>query len=357
MNNTNQQAENASETNQIQYDSKIVRTNDNLGTFFSRFFKILYMHKWIFLAIILIVSLMILIYALNQPRIYQSNYEVFYNETMREYMNMDNSPVVKSDFDKNYWLSAMQSNEVIKMTSINSGLTYSLIDLKGMIQVGIVDKRKEDRIPLYIVRISTSQKEHIPIIIRAYVKSLNELLLQNQIHNSERLIVYLKDQISQNNQKLNQIDVSILNSGSGSGNGNGSQIIDFEKISSTLDKFRADLLNARVNLSSINSARIRTEFELKNLDGTIVNESAFTEPLKVQLMNLEVDLARSLTRNKEDHPDVKQLRQNIAQISSMIRDTLQQRLEIRSLVQSPLKVQLMTKLVEYKISEVSEETT
>ena len=96
--------------------------------------------------------------------------------------------------------------------------------------------------------------------------------------------------------------------------------------------------------------------ELTNLDGTVINESAFSEPLKVQLMNLEVDLSRALTKNKEDHPTVKQIRQNIAQISKMLRDTIEQRLEIRSLVQNPLKSQLLGKLLELQISEVSEDT-
>ncbi len=328
------------------------KNQQDLNSFFSRFFRIALIHKWLFLSVFVTILLLVLIYALKQPKVYQSNYEVFYNETMREYMSLDNSPVVKSDFDKNYWLSAMKSNEVLKSTIKNSGLTYSISQLKAMMFVGIIDKRKEDRIPVYLVSISSKDNEHIPILIRAYVKSLNELLLQNQITNSERLIVYLRDQINQNNQKLNQIDISIMHSGASKG----TEIIDFDKISSTLDQFRADLLNARINLASIVSARARTENELKNLDGTIINESAFSEPLKVQLMNLEVDLARSLTRNKEDHPEVKQLRRNIEQISSMIRDTLQQRMEVRSLIQNPVKSQLISKLMDYKIQEVSEET-
>ncbi len=328
------------------------KNQQDLNSFILRFFKITLIHKWLFLSVFTIIILLVLLYAFKQPKIYQSNYEVFYNETMREYMTMDNAPVVKSDFDKNYWLTAMKSNEVLKATRKNSGLDYSISQLKSMLFVGIIDKRKEDRIPVYLVSISSKDNEHIPILIRAYVKSLNELLLQNQITNSERLVVYLRDQINQNNQKLNQIDLSIMHSGSSKG----TEIIDFDKISSTLDQFRADLLNARINLASIVSARMRTENELKNLDGTIVNESAFSEPLKVQLMNLEVDLARSLTRNKEDHPEVKQLRRNIEQISSMIRDTLQQRMEVRSLIQNPVKSQLMSKLMDYKIQEVSEGT-
>ncbi len=328
------------------------KNQQDLNSFFSRFFRIVLIHKWLFLSVFVTILILVLLYALKQPKVYQSNYEVFYNETMREYMSMDNAPIVKSDFDKNYWLSAMKSNEVFKGTIKNSGLIYSVSQLKSMMFIGIIDKRKEDRIPVYLVSISSKYNEHIPILIRAYVKSLNELLLQNQVSNSERLVVYLRGQINQNNQKLNQIDLSIMHSGASKG----AEIIDFDKISSTLDKFRADLLNARVNLASIVAARARTENELKNLDGTIINESAFSEPLKVQLMNLEVDLARSLTRNKEDHPDVKQLRRNIEQISTMIRDTLQQRMEIRSLIQNPVKSQLVSKLMDYKIQEVSEET-
>lgn len=324
----------------------------DLGSFVQRFFRILLIHKWLFISILAFVVLLVLFFGMRQPKQYMSNYEVFYNETMREYLNTDNAPVIKSDFDKNYWLSAMRSNEVMKATIKNSGLPYSVTQLRGMMVVNIFDKRKEDRIPVYIVSIASSSRDHIPILIRAYVKSLNELLLQNQLTNSERLIVYLSDQIAQNNQKLNQIDLRILQTGSS----NGTEIIDFNKISMTLDGFRADLLNSRVNLASIVSARSRTESELKNLDGTIVNESAFSEPLKVQLMNLEVDLARSLTRNKENHPEVKQIRRNIEHISTMIRDTLQQRMEVRSLIQNPVKSQLIAKLMDYRIQEVSEET-
>lgn len=346
----NQQAVNNSTSSQGQYHTN--SQNDDLGAFFARFFKVLLLHKWLFLIVFLLVAALVLVYAIRQPRIFQSNYEVFYNETMREYVNLERAPIVKSDFDKNYWLRAMMSNDLMQMTLENSGLPYSISDLKSAIRVGVIDKRKEDRVPVYFVSISSKEKLHIPILIRAYVKGLNQMLVQTQLQNSERLLLYLNDQIRQNNAKLNQIDISIR----GNSYGSGTELIDFDKVNNTLDRFRADLLNARVNLSSIMAARMRTEDELRNLDGTIINESAFSEPLKVQLMNLEVDLARSLTRNKEDHPEVKQIRRNIEQISTMIRDTLQQRMEIRSLIQNPIKAQLMGKLMELKISEVSEET-
>jgi len=332
-------------------DFSTSKSSDELSTFISRFFKVLSIHKWLFTSVFVVVVIMLILYGLKQPTVYQSEYEVFYNETMREFVDDANVPIVKSDFDKNYWLRAMVSDELMDMALKNSGLTYNKAEFRNMIEVGVMDKKKEDRIPVFRVQISSKTREHIPFIIRAYIKSLNELLMINQVHNSERLVSYLTNQITQNNGKLNQINISITNGSSNTG-----QIIDFDKIKSSLDDFRKELLNATVNLASIQSSRKRTEAELKNLDGTIVNESAFSEPLKVQLMNLEVDLSRALTKNKEDHPAVKQIRQNIAQISAMLRDSIEQRLEIKSLIQNPIKSQLVGKLLELKIAEVSEET-
>lgn len=337
--------------NEVNGSTSKIRNTQDLGDFFMRFFKILVIHKWLFIAIFIIVALIVTLYALKQPKVYQSNYEVFYNENIREFVDDANVPVVKSDFDKNYWLRAMTSDEVMKIALKNSGLNYSPAAFKGMISVGLVDKRKEDRIPVFLVQISSTERDNIPVIIRAYIKALNELLIENQIQNSERLISYLIGQIKQNSLKLSQLDGEISDMGHAN-----SEIVDFDKIKTSLDDFRKDLLNARVNLSSYVSARKRTENELRNLDGTIVNESAFSEPLKVQLMNLEVDLARALTKNKEDHPTVKQIRANIKQIGDMLRDSLEQRLEVKSLIQNPLKSQLMSKLLELQISEVSEET-
>ncbi len=334
------------------YDFHLNKNKDELGSFFSRFFKIITIHKWLFLITILIILAVVLLYALNQPRSYQSSYEVFYNENVREFVGENSeSTIVKSDFDKNYWLQAMHSDEIMRITQKNSGLNYTPLQLTKMIAVGVVDKRKEDRIPVFLVQITSEHKQHIPILIRAYINALNYLLLQNQVNNSQNLIAYLNNQINQNNQKLIQMDLVINNNGISS-----SEIVDFEKVKLSLDDFRKDLMNARVNLASIKSARIRTERELKNLDGTIVNESAFSEPLKVQLMNLEVDLARALTKNKENHPAVKQIKDNIQQIKVMLKDSLEQRLEIKSLIQNPLKNQLMSKLLELQIQEVSEET-
>ncbi len=120
--------------------------------------------------------------------------------------------------------------------------------------------------------------------------------------------------------------------------------------------FRTSLINTEIDLSATKSEKGQTELELRNLDGTVVNQSSYSEPLKVQLMNLQVDLARALTINKEEHPSVKSIRDNIRQINEMLRDSMQQHLEIKNMIQNPIKTQLVGKLVEENVREISLET-
>lgn len=317
-----------------------------------RVLQILLIHKWKFLAIVLFVLAVAVIYAFSQPEYFETKYEIFYNESIKEFVVESNVPVIKSDFDKNFWFSTMNSEEVNRLTLKNSGLPYNTEIIKRMFKVEMKEKKDNTNAPSYEVTVISKKREIMPILIKAYLQSLNDILLKNQVNNSEKLVLFLTNQLNDNNRKLGEIDQSImLNSASNPG-----ELRDLKKISNDLDAFRNDLLNTQINLSSTSASKLRTEQELKNLDGTIVNESAFSEPLKVQLMNLQVDLARALTKVTEDHPTVKAIRDNIGQINTMLHDSIQQKLEIKSLIQNPLKGQLLSKLMELQIAEISLQT-
>ena len=336
-------------------NSNAVPTNEpeeNLVHLIVRYLQVLLIHKWVFLCGFVLVFTMVLVFAVKQPKLYKSDYEVFYNETVHEYMSEKNVPVVKSDFDKNFWLSNMQSTEIARLTLQRTGLPLTADQLKGAIKVDILDKKREDRVPIFKVGITSAHPAEIPLIMSAYMESLNELLLKHQQSNSQRLIDFLTKQIADNNEKLNVLDKQVLSMAATSSGG----MLDVDRLQANLESFRMDLMKAQIALSTLKASRQRTESALKNLDGTIVNESAFTEPVKVQLMNLEVDLARALTKNREDHPSVKAIRSNIKQLNVMLRDSLENRMQIKSLMENPLKTQLMSKLMELQIAEVSEET-
>ena len=336
-------------------NSNSVPTNEpeeNLVHLIVRYLQVLLIHKWVFLCGFVLVFMAVVVFAVKQPKLYKSDYEVFYNETVHEYMSEKNVPVVKSDFDKNFWLSNMQSTEIARLTLQRTGLPLTTDQLKGGIKVDILDKKREDRVPIFKVGITSAHPAEIPLIMSAYMESLNELLLKHQQSNSQRLIDFLTKQIADNNEKLNVLDKQVLSMAATSSGG----MLDVDRLQANLESFRMDLMKAQIALSTLKASRQRTESALKNLDGTIVNESAFTEPVKVQLMNLEVDLARALTKNREDHPSVKAIRSNIKQLNVMLRDSLENRMQIKSLMENPLKTQLMSKLMELQIAEVSEET-
>lgn len=336
-------------------NSNSVPTNEpeeNLVHLIVRYLQVLLIHKWVFLCGFVLVFMAVVVFAVKQPKLYKSDYEVFYNETVHEYMSEKNVPVVKSDFDKNFWLSNMQSTEIARLTLQRTGLPLTADQLKGGIKVDILDKKREDRVPIFKVGITSAHPAEIPLIMSAYMESLNELLLKHQQSNSQRLIDFLTKQIADNNEKLNVLDKQVLSMAATRTGG----MLDVDRLQANLESFRMDLMKAQIALSTLKASRQRTESALKNLDGTIVNESAFTEPVKVQLMNLEVDLARALTKNREDHPSVKAIRSNIKQLNVMLRDSLENRMQIKSLMENPLKTQLMSKLMELQIAEVSEET-
>lgn len=339
----------------MQENSNLAHENlqeENLVQLIIRYLQVLVIHKWIFLFIFALIFTCIIIFAFKQPKEYKSEYEVFYNETVHEYMSEKDVPVVKSDFDKNFWFSKMQSSEILHLTLNRTGLPLTETELKSQINIEILDKKKEDRIPIFKVGIKSGHPGNIPIIMTAYIESLNELLFMHQQNNSQRLIAFLTDQLAKNNEKLNSIDKQVITLASVHSGG----IQDAEKLQTNLELFRMDLMKAEITLNTLKASRQRAETSLKNLDGTIINESAFTEPVKVQLMNLEVDLARALTRNREDHPSIKAIRSNIKQLNEMLRDSLENRMQIKSLMENPLKTQLMSKLMELQIEEVSEET-
>lgn len=267
-----------------------------------RLLQILVSHKWKFLLFFLIALSLSAFYGLKQPKYYSSVYEVFYNESIKEFVIESNVPVIKLTFDKAFWLSTMKSDEIARSIALNTGLPYKASTIKSMMKIEMKEG-KGSVIPIFNVNVSSKNPSDIPVLINGFVISLNDLLIKNQIDNSERLIVFLSRQIEDNNKKLSAIDRQILSNGSV----NSGSVRDFSKMITELENFRTNLLNSQIELSSVKATRNRTEVELLNLDGTIVNETAFSEPLKVQLMNLQVDLARALTQNKEEHPTLPQI--------------------------------------------------
>lgn len=331
-------------------DDTLDENNQNDTFDFFRYFEIVMLHKWIFTVILLLCILASGVIFIRSPKNYIASFSVYYDQSVKEYVVESNVPVIKSDFDKNYWTNAMVSGQMMKIIRENSSLPYSLDMLKGMISAEVQDKKVDN---IFRITLSLKRASDIPVLSKAYVEALNDMDQTNHIRSSGNLIDYFTKQIAESNTKLDDIDTQIRSLGS---QFSVNKINDLGQVTSTQQNFQKSLMDAQVEYSSIKASRLRTEHELKDIDGTVVNETALSEPLKVQLMNLQVDLARALTKYTEDHPIVKGIKENIQQVSALIKNGIEQNIEVKSLSSNPIKAQLNAKLVDYRIQEISLET-
>ncbi len=337
--------------------------DDSSNLDIQRYLQILYVHRWLFIIVFFLAALLTILYfKLNEKsEVYSSTVEVFYVRFSDEIHYTINTPysigpsISHSNFDRNFWLSVMRSQEAMRLTIENSKLPLGNTDEFWNISVNIKPPEGEKNIgdlgqaPVFLLTVNSTNARHVPVLIEAYINSINELLKKYQIDNSKNLVKFISTQLHDNNQQLNDIDRKIIDRHST----NPFLARDIENIVQDIESFRTSLLDARIQLASVSAARAKAENELGTLDGTIISESAFSEPLKVQLMNLHVDLARARTRNTENHPNVMAIRDNINQINQMLRDSVEQQMEIRSEAIDPIKQQLTIKYLDQIISEIS----
>lgn len=313
-----------------------------------RFLEILVIHRISFISIFLVTFMLTVLYLISRPREYSATVEVFYNESIKEFVVESNVPVLKPEFDKTYWLSVMRSDEICRLIVKNSGLEYTPAGIKRLIAVDLKDK-KEKRSTVFLLKITSEENSIIPTIIKAFVKSLNDILLKNQIQNSEKLISLLVDQLKESNAKIAEIDRELFGNGAV---GKGAKR-DLVQITTDIEKFRTELLNNQIEMASTIAAKEGARNELRNLDGTIVEDLGYGDPLKQQLVKLQLELAKALTRNREDHPTVKALRSNIQTLDRMLRDSLSRNVSLNGTLQNPVKSKLLTNIIEYQVREIS----
>jgi len=317
-----------------------------------RYVNVLIIHKWKFFILLSLVLLLILVYGFKQEAFYRSSFEIYYSEAAQQFVEASDVPVVRPSFDKHYWLSVMRSRELARQTLIKSGLSSFQEGSRVSISAEMVEDTEWWSSPRYIVTIAAKNNEDIPRIFRAYVQALNDMLVNHQIEFSANLIDYLSAQLSDNYKQLSRIDREILVEQAS----NPYQLRDLNKLASDLESFRNSLQHARIDLASVRASKKQAEEELVDLDPTVMDELAYSEPLKVQLMNLHTERARALTRQQEDHPRVRALTANIDRVSQLLAEDIEQTIEVQSLSRNPLHNQLLGQLLNFSLSEISLQT-
>jgi len=317
---------------------------------FDRYLQVLRLHRWKFAAILGLSLLFALFLGLKIGRdFYEVTFEIFFLRADNPYAQEADLPMVSTGFNTNFWLSVMNSDEVARLTEINSGYYFPEGSVQKMIKSKATDRRDISN-PVFEVTLKARDNVMIPHLSRAYVSALNDYIVNYQIDSSEKLITYLINQIAAQNDQLAEID-RVLISEQGS---NPYLASDFSKLSTDLETYRKNLTAAQIELSSIRASRRHTEAELARLDAPLPTEAVFSEQLRERLVQLNDELNRALTDKQEAHPEVIAIRNNIARINRMLSEELEENIGQSTLLRNTSsRQQLMSRYVDLQVSELS----
>ena len=305
------------------------------------------LHHRIIIAFVIGISLILgYIFFTKQEEKYVTSFSVYFDGgKSRNVSGTEGNRPGYVSMDIAYWERVMQADKTYQLVNETGGFGFSTSRTASFFSV-TADKTA----PLFQVTLTTHSPDIISALTSAFVSSLNTIDKHNQYGNLQNKYEYLLEQLSIDRRRQDSIG-NILARYSG--------VLDFDKIETfdqlreNYDRLQTNVRETEVEAAYVRATRINTEQELQGLNDTIFEKASFTEPLKVQLMNLHVQLARSLTKYGEEHPVVIGVRKNIEQVEKMLSDGFEQNVTIQNLQANPLKRQLMNHIVELKIQELS----
>ena len=309
-----------------------------------RYFQIIVQHKWIAVIVVAMVTTLAVLYALSLPDSYESEFSIYYNSANQTGLNADNA-VLYVQPEIVYWEKTMASTRLFELIRDYSGLAYSTGQLASIYTV-----LKEKNENLFVIKMKTSTPEIIPDLANAYVRAINTIDSHNQNEHFINKIKYLNTESANIRKAIDSCDLMIMKL---SNRLNLQNIESVDQLTNIREKFKQQLKETEVELSYVTASKVRTEYELSNLNDTLFEKSSFTEPLKVQLMNLHVDLARALTKYGEAHPIVLGTRENIKHVEEMLAAGFEENIVIKDIKANPIKRTLLGELIRLKIEEIS----
>ncbi len=324
--------------------AKSGENNDEDVIDLKRYLLIVFQHKWILVISTLILLLLASFYAYRLPKTYTSSFSIYYEDESK--VNSDFGTGIHSSLNLQYWSEIMESDRLMSLVQETSGFYCGTEKMNTFFSM--TQEKKATNV--FKIAMEVPNPELIQPLSSAYINSLNSLNTNDHLSGYKGISTYLNAQLKKNNDNLDKIEQEIINVSSEL---NINELTDLEQLKSIFENYKKQLKDVCIELSSVVATKNKLKQELSSHNDTLIHEVSFTEPLKVQLMNLQVDLARNLTKYKDDHPIVKGIRNNIAQVELMLKDGFSQNVEVKNLSANPLKQKLYGDLIQMETSEIS----
>lgn len=306
----------------------------------SEYLEIAYQYKFMIILIMIACFIAGFAYAKKQKDVYRAATKLFIQEDMIELQIINNKPMFKKNYELQTWVQIIKSSEIAKRTSKRMSGRLSPARIMGMITCETEGEEE------YIFNISaTSQvREETAEVCNALFYALKEYDTEVRSTGFTNSLDYLTTQIQLKQDELDELDKNNENFYQNNKITNYSDNMDMNL--SKVNKFREMLTTSEVELSAIKANINEIKNKLDSEETDIVAQTTYSEPLKIRLMNLEIDLARTLTTYTDKHPKVLGIIQNIENVKQLIKQGSESKIQLKNMSANPIKQQLVKALLE-----------
>ena len=303
------------------------------------YLEIAYRYKFMIVLITIALILVAYVYSIYQTPIYKASTKLLINNELRELKSANQNHVFNDDRQLSTWIQIIKSTSVAARVSNYLDGTVSPGAIKGAIECST--ERDEERI--INITVTHTDPNLAALIANYYYHAVNDYDMATRNDNYAKTIMYVEAQLEKNNRDLDSLNAVIekLYRKHNYKNFTGDIEENFKRLSSFKDILSTTEVDLEAENANINALKSR----LKEEDSEYTTETTYSEPLKMRLLNLEVDLARALTSYGEDHPKVIGIKQNIENISNLIEEGAEQNVQLKSIGNNPLKQQILSDLI------------
>ncbi len=319
----------------------------------SKYIAVFFRFKYLIFSIFILSTLIGLIMSKKITLLYKTSTTILVKDQPYEIELINDKPVLKQNITTKTWQNIITSSPVANIAAkiLKNKLTSS--EILSMIQVRTSSDKNEKNI------ISISATSNNPRLASEVANAMYDALveyenmqrkneLQKAINFLTKEIKNKQDTLSAIEKKINKIIF----------NNNDKNFLLFKNdIGSIninqLNKFQEDLSLAKINLLVVEAKIKELKRKLKEEDNNIISQMTYSEPLKIKLMNLEVDLARALTKYTEKHPKVIEIKKNIENLKKMINKNTEEKIEFKNLSVNPIHQNIINKIIENETEKIS----
>lgn len=316
------------------------------GIILKEYLEILFHYKWLVLIVFITTLLATIALSFLKEPVYKARTKIFVQEDVMEFQVINNKPYFKQAYDLNTWVQIMGSTEITKRAAEKLSNKISASAIAGMIEYSITPGEE------HIITVTATSKD--PELAADAANSIyyalsqydKEQRLKGYTYSTEYLDQLLSEKRKEQEELTNSIDDFLQE-----------ESIDIHTVNvennvERVNELQIQISNCKVDLAAISASVTKINYDLNREDKSIVNQTTYSEPYKIQLMNLEAEKAKGLTKYTEQHPKIKALDANIENIKKLMKDG-NEKIQLRNVTDNPIRRRLINDFLSKETEKVA----